>query len=123
MNQYELPVNGFVNKSDEQLFWQRVIMGQRRSRLTQVEFCKRYGLKRTSFKRWVLQLNREAAKQDTKSRALNFVQVKVGETIKPADNAGFTEDSKFEIELLGGNKLRLPLDKDLLIMVINLLKG
>jgi hypothetical protein len=122
MNRYKLPANGFENKRDEQVFWRRVIMGQRRSRLTGVEFCKRYGLKQANFRRWTLRLKREAGKEDIESKGLNFMQVKVGETIKPAVNSRFSEESKLEVELLGGNKVRLPLEKDLLIMVINLLK-
>jgi len=123
MKRYNLPTNGFASKSEEKRFWQKVITGQRGGKLSRIEFCERNGLKLSSFKRWVTQLNKELVKDDGCTEGLDFVQVKVSETKDLPVIGKFSKDAKFEIELLSGDKLRLPLIKEVLLMTINILKG
>lgn len=123
MNRYKLPATGFASKGDEKIFWQRVLEGYRGSKLSRIAFCEHYGLKLSSFKRWVTRLNRELTKKDAGSEGLNFVQVKVSGTKEVRAKDKFFKEAEFEIELLSGDKLRLPLCKDILLMTIKVLKG
>ena len=56
------------------------------------------------------------------TEGLNFVQVKIGEAKEVSVNEKLSEATKFEVELSSGDKVRLPLSKDVLVMTINLLK-
>jgi hypothetical protein len=122
MKRYTLPSDGFSSKSEEKIFWQRAIKGYRGSKLSRIEFCERNGLKLSSFKRWVTQLNMELTKAAVCSEGLNFAQVKVSEAKEVSVNEKFSEAAKFEVELSSGDKVRLPLSKDVLLMTINVLK-
>ncbi|MHC4397741.1 MAG: IS66 family insertion sequence element accessory protein TnpA [Planctomycetota bacterium] len=92
MKRYELPAEGFPDRELREAFWRKVIMAQRKSRQTRIEFCKRNGLSLESFKNWVTKLNREIRTE--------FIQLEVEPKLPSISGA-------LEIRLSTGDILKL----------------
>jgi hypothetical protein len=96
MKKHELPAEGFADREARVAFWSKAISAQKKSKLTQIEFCKRNGLPLETFK--------SRLKKSRQGERANFVELKM---LPVTDQIQQHDADNIEIQLLTGEKIKL----------------
>ncbi len=89
-------------RSRGEAFWRRTLAEQRHSGLTQLEFCRRHDLPRSTFQRWRRRLEKSCAAA-AEPEPPEFVSVEIRPQPEPAEPS-----DGFELIFQSGLRLKLP---------------
>ena len=97
-------------------FWRRMVVEQRNSDLSQLEFCQRNGFARSTFHRWARRFRDSVAECEEMPPAPEFVAVKVRREPSLSDAC-----DHFELLFPDGLRLKIPdrFESGTLVEVLN----
>ncbi len=95
--------NGKTRRRRGEAFWRRMVIEQRDSGLSQLEFCRRNDFARSTFHRWNRRFKDSVTKCEETPPVPEFVAVKIRREPLPSDGG-----DHFELLFPDGLRLKIP---------------